>query len=402
MELLDLACPDKPVMLVKYDGHACVVNSALLKLINSDVKELRGYHPGSGEMNQEAFFKVSDFITSSLSIPELVKNIQKAMDYYASRGIGMVHTVSGVGFAGDMDITMEQCVAKSAQSGFQIRVFPQSLDVNVALKRKLPRIGGCFACALDGCFGSADAALNEPYEGTSDTGVLYYDDEKVTSFCKAANRAGLQIEMHAIGDAAFDQAARCIKAALDEFPRKDHRHGIIHSCLPTEEGIKICAEYGIQFPMQTSFIDWPQEPDEYLCKLLGDERANNLNPLRKYWDAGIRISAGSDAPCTDPNPILWMEKACNHSNPQESLTPEEALRMCTFNGAAATFDDDKRGSLEVGKIADMTVLNGNPYDADWKNLKVEQLILQGKPYENQRQGAFSALLKGFVSKTKNY
>ena len=94
------------------------------------------------------------------------------MDYYASRGIGMVHTVSGVGFAGDMDITMEQCVAKSAQSGFQIRVFPQSLDVNVALKRKLPRIGGCFACALDGCFGSADAALNEPYEGTSDTGVL--------------------------------------------------------------------------------------------------------------------------------------------------------------------------------------------------------------------------------------
>lgn len=401
-EQLDLACPDKPVMLVKYDGHACVVNSALLKLINNDVKELRGYHPDSGEMNQEAFFKVSDFITSSLSIPELVKNIQKAMDYYASRGIGMVHTVSGVGFSGDMDITMEQCVAKSAQSGFQIRVFPQSLDVNVALKRKLPRIGGCFACALDGCFGSADAALNEPYEGTSDTGVLYYDDEKVTSFCKAANRAGLQIEMHAIGDAAFDQAARCIKAALDEFPRKDHRHGIIHSCLPTEEGTKICAEYGIQFPMQTSFIDWPQEPDEYLCKLLGDERANNLNPLRKYWDAGIRISAGSDAPCTDPNPILWMEKACNHSNPHESLTPQEALRMCTFNGAAATFDDDKRGSLEVGKIADMTVLNANPYDADWKNLKVEQLILQGKPYENQRQGAFSALLKGFVSRAKNY
>lgn len=401
-EQLDLACPDKPLMLVKYDGHACVVNSALLKLINDDVKELRGYHPDSGEMNQEAFFKVSDFITSSLSIPELVKNIQKAMDYYASRGIGMVHTVSGVGFTGDMDITMEQCVAKSAQSGFQIRVFPQSLDVNVALKRKLPRIGGCFACALDGCFGSADAALNEPYEGVSDTGVLYYDDEKVTSFCKAANRAGLQIEMHAIGDAAFDQAARCIKAALDDFPRKDHRHGIIHSCLPTEEGTRICAEYGIQFPMQTSFIDWPQEPDEYLCKLLGNKRANNLNPLRKYWDAGIRISAGSDAPCTDPNPILWMEKACNHSNPHESLTPQEALRMCTFNGAAATFDDDKRGSLEVGKIADMTVLNANPYDADWKNLKVEQLILQGKPYENQRQGAFSALLKGFVSRAKNY
>ena len=60
-----------------------------------------------------------------------------------------------------------------------------------------------------------------PYENTSDCGVLYYSDEKVTEFCKAANRAGLQIEMHAIGDKAFVQAVRAIKAALDDLPRED-------------------------------------------------------------------------------------------------------------------------------------------------------------------------------------
>ncbi len=398
---LDEVCPDRPLMLVKYDGHACVVNSALLAKVEAKVSKLRGYHPESGEMNQEAFFAVSDFITGSLSIPELVGNMQRAMDYLASKGIGMVHTVSGVGFTGNLDISLEKWLAKSAQNGFQIRVFPQSMDVSVATKRKLPRIGGCFECALDGCFGSADAALIEPYLGTDDRGVLYYTDEKVTEFCCAANRAGLQIEVHAIGDAAFDQAARCLKAALDDFPRDDHRHGIIHDCLPTAEGTRICAEYGIQFPMQTSFIGWPQEPDSYLEQILGSERASRLNPLRDFWDAGIVLSAGSDAPCTDPDPILWMERACNHSNPAQSLTIREALRMCTYNGAWTTFDEGERGSLEVGKLADMAVLSGNPYDtptSELGSLSVEGLILAGKPYQPQSQGVGAAVRRGIFGK----
>lgn len=397
---LDAACPDKPVFMVKYDGHACVVNSLLLRKIDDKVRGLRGYHPDTGEMNQEAFFAVSDYITGSLSIPELVGNIQKAMDFLASRGIGMVHSVSGVGFTGNLDISLEKWVGKSAQNGFQVRVFPQSMDVSVATKRGLPRIGGCFECALDGCFGSHDAAMLEPYvDDAGGSGVLYYSDDEVIDFCKAANRAGLQIEMHAIGDAAFDQAARALKAALDDYPREDHRHGIIHACLPTEEGLAICAEYGIHFPMQTSFIDWPQEPDAYLQSILGEERAARLNPLRTFVDAGIILSAGSDAPCTDPNPVLWMQRACNHSVPGQSLTAREALRMCTYNGAWVTFDEKERGSLEVGKVADMCILSENPYEMlpeELGRLRVEGLMLGGKSYEAQSQGVLPALLKGIM------
>lgn len=390
--------------MVKYDGHACVVNSVLLAKIDDKVKGLRGYHPDTGEMNQEAFFEASDYITGSLSISELISNIQSAMDYLASKGIGMVHSVSGVGFTGNLDISLERWVGKSAQSGFQVRVFPQPMDVSVAQKNKLPRIGGCFESALDGCFGSHDAAMNEPYADVQGgNGILYYSDEKVTEFCKAANRAGLQIEMHAIGDKAFDQAARALKAALDDYPREDHRHGIIHACLPTKEGLEICKQYHIQFPMQTSFIDWPQEPDSYLASIMGEERDRALNPLRTYWDAGIVISAGSDAPCTDPDPILWMQRACNHSVPEQSLTIQEALRMCTYNGAWTSFDEHERGSLEFGKVADMVVLSENPYNMDvfkLDTLRVEQLYLQGKPYEQQKQGFLAAVLRGMTSKAK--
>lgn len=403
-EELDTVCPDKEIMVVKYDGHACIVNSKLLKKIQKQVENLRGYHPDTGEMNQEAFFKVSDYITGSLSLIDLVKNMQNALDFEASRGIGMIHTVSGVGFTGNLDITLEQTFAKSLHNGFQLRVYPQSMNVKVATSRHLPRIGGCFECALDGCFGSHDAAMNQPYvDDIGGDGVLYYSDEKVTDFCKAANRAGLQIEMHAIGDKAFDQATRCLKAALDDYPRTDHRHGIIHDCLPTEAGIKICKEYGILMPIQSAFINWQQEPDEYLEKIMGKERATRLNPLRTFADNGIVLSAGSDAPCTTPDPISWIDRAVNHTNALESLTVREAVKMCTYNGYYTTFDEKELGSLETGKIADMVVLSANPYDiekSELRNLKVEKLYLGGHAYRSCKESVAGTVLRGLTSHSK--
>lgn len=401
---LDSACPDKELLVVKYDGHACIVNTKLLNRLRPKVEHLRGYHPDTGEMNQEAFFRFSDEITNSLSIPELYRNMQTAVDFLASRGIGCVHTVSGVGFTGNLDITMEKIFGKSLKNGFQLRVFPQSLDIRVATSRKLPRIGGCFACALDGCFGSHDAALTQPYaDDPADTGVLYYDDQRVTDFCKAANRAGLQIELHAIGDRAFDQAALALKSALDDFPRKNHRHGIIHCCLPTAQGLAICRDYHIQMPVQSAFIDWPQEPDDYLESILCKQRLEGLNPLKSFLDNGIVVSFGSDAPCTTPDPISWIHRAVNHSNPAQAISVEDALRMCTINGCYAAFDEQERGSLEPGKIADMVVLSADPYTTpqeELKNLQVQQLYLAGRPYESCKEQILKAVLRGITQDRK--
>ena len=401
-EELDKVCPDKEIMVVKYDGHACIVNTMLLNKIDSKVKGLRGYHPDTGEMNQEAFFKVSDYMTGSLSVVNLFSKMQEAADFEAARGIGMVHTVSGVGFIANLDITTEKLFAKSLTNGFQVRVFPQSMSVGVATSRKLPRIGGCFECALDGCFGSLDAAMNEPYSDGSE-GVLYYSDEKVTEFCKRANRAGLQIEMHAIGDKAFDQATRCLKAALDDYPRTDHRHGIIHDCLPTEEGIKICCDYHIAMPVQSAFINWKQEPDEYLESIMGKERYDRLNPIKTFRDNGIVVSLGSDAPCTAPDPIVWIDRCVNNPNTSERVSVKEALRMATYNGYYTTFDEKERGSLEAGKIADMVILSANPYEipaGEIKDLKVEKLLLAGQPYRSAREGILKAVCRALVSNNK--
>jgi predicted amidohydrolase YtcJ len=314
-------------------------------------------------------------------------------------GVGMVHSVSGVGFPLDLDVVLERIFARGLR-GFQLRVFYQTMDVRKAKRRGFRRVGGCFANALDGSFCSQDAALREPYEGTDNRGILFYTDKQVMDFCKSANRAGMQIEMHAVGDAAFEQGVRALHAVLQDCPRQDHRHGIIHAFLPTEEGLSACAADGVQLPVQPVFLDWPLDPQWHIFSLLG-QRAMGLCRLKDALDLGIVQSMGSDAPCTRPDPIKWIHNACNHPMPEQSVTVYDALRMATWNGCWTTFDEAERGSLEAGKIADMVIVSQSPYAVpvdQLNSLRVEQLILGGVPYQKRRENPAALLLRGLLSR----
>lgn len=402
---IDAACPDRPVYIVKYDGHAAIANSALLALLGDSFKGLRGWNAETGLLTQEAFFRATDFVSGKVSLPATLGNMLAAIDRLAGYGVGLLHSVTGVGFPGDMDVSLETLFAKGLRNPLQYRVFFQTMDVAKARKRKLPRIGGCFACALDGCYGSVDAALLEPYEAAAglppelSRGVLYYSDEKVKAFCVEANRAGLQIEMHAIGDAAFVQAVGAIEAALQDCPRGDHRHTIIHACLPTKEGLETCARLGIHIALQPAFLQWDQEPLDYIEKVMGKKRAAAISPLRTMTDMGILLAGGSDSPCTVPNPIEGIWAACNHYVAGESLSIQEALNLYTRNAAAICFDEKERGSLEAGKVADMVILSANPLamkKEELRGLKSEKLLLAGKDYL-PGQGMASVILKGLFS-----
>lgn len=390
---LNRAFPEIPVMLIKYDGHASVNNAAMLSILPDKIRTMRGYHSGSGQLNQEAYFAATDFITGNVSPISLIKNILRTFDLLAQKGIGMIHTAEGVGFPRDLDVDMIRFVSRGLANPFPVRLFFQTMDINKVLKRKLPRIGGCFATALDGCFGSVDAALNDPYSNDpGNSGVLFYKQEEVDAFTKQANRAGLQIAMHAIGDAAFDQAVDALESALKDYPRRDHRHIIIHACLPTEKSLEKTARLGIGIAAQPAFIQWPLEPMEYLEKILGP-RANRLNPLKTMLNMGITLSGGSDAPCTLPDPVEGIYCACNNTAPEESLSISEALKLFTGNAAWMSFDESKRGSLETGKIADMVILNRNPLEMKPENLRelqVETLLLRGRKYK-PGQGLVSML-----------
>lgn len=201
-------------------GHSLVVNSLALEKLPKEIKDLRGYDPDKGHLFQEAYYVGADFVTTLVSPLTLLTNMLKSVDLLAEKGIGMIHTAEGIGYPKDLDVDLVRYIARGQRTGFQFRINFQTLQIEKVVKRKLPRIGGCFVTALDGAFGSLDAALNEGYTNNTDyKGVLYYTDEQLIPFIKQSHDAGLQISLHAIGDAAFEQAIRLLEEAIKTNPR---------------------------------------------------------------------------------------------------------------------------------------------------------------------------------------
>lgn len=385
---LDEVCPDVPLIIICYDGHSAVCNSKMMNKFPKRVTSQRGFDAEQGFLFNEAYLAGTDYASSLVPPLDLINSIIKSYDLMAEKGISLIHATEGIGFPKDLDVTLVSLIARAVtkKSKFQTRLFFQTMDVDKAVKRKLPRIGGCFAAALDGCFGACDAALHEPYSNDpSNKGILFQEESEVIEFAKKANRQGLQIEMHAIGDAAVSRAVKAIEAALQDHPRDDHRHTIIHACLIADEDIKKIADLGISITLQPSFLISSLEPVSYLEDILGP-RVKKGSPIKTLIDAGIHVSGGSDAPVTYPDPIEGLYGACNHPyDPAQSVSIMDALKMYTYEVARTTFDEHNRGSLEAGKVADMVILNQDPLSMspqDLRSLKVEKLYLSGNDYQS--------------------
>lgn len=372
----------RPICLVKYDGHAAVANTALLEILPRSITDQAGFDKATGGLYQQAYYDAVNHLTRSISLYQVLKNMLGASDELARRGFGLIHTVEGLGFPLDADIDLMRFAARALP--LQYRIYFQTMDVRKVIRRNLPRIGGCFATALDGCFGTEDAALCEPYTNNpGNRGFLAYSQPQVSAFAKQANRLGLQISLHAIGDAAVEQALLAYEDALADFPRQDHRHVIIHANLMPPPLLERAARMGIHIAIQPPLLHWEQEPLSYLTRILG-ERAQSLMPLKDMLDYGLTIAGGSDAPCTYPDAIRGIHAACNHPAFDQRISTMDALRMHTNWAARLSFDETQRGTLTPGKIADFVALDKNPLTQKTENLKdikVINLYLKGRPYE---------------------
>lgn len=381
-----------PLMLIKYDGHAAVANRAMIRRLPRAVLNCRGYCRQSGWFYQEAFYQAVSALTRSVSLFKVLKNTIRGADALIKKGIGLVHTSEGVGFPLDMDVDLMRIADRGLPPAF--RTYFQTLAVSKVNRRGLPRIGGCFETALDGCFGSQDAALRACYHNKSDsTGFLAYAPELVNSFVYEAHRSNLQVAMHAIGDAAIAQALDACEAAQKRSPRDDPRHIIIHADLMPPDLIERAARLKVAIALQSPFLMWPLEPLEYLESLLGD-RIRHLIPIKSMLEAGLLLGNGSDAPCTLPDPIFGIHAACNHPVPAERITPLEALKMHTSWAARLSFDENERGTLAPGKQADFLVLDRNlltiPQET-LKEIKIEDIYLAGRRYQGYNPGTAAFL-----------
>lgn len=240
--------------------------------------------------------------------------------------------------------------------------------------------------AIDGGLTSGTALKSWPYKGETQLRKLNLrlDIDKLDEYVKTAHDSGWDVGIHVMGDIAIEKAVDAMYKAIKANPRP-HRHYIIHAYYPNEETLAKMSEVGIMASVQGSFIYG--EADGYDA-ILTKEKQEEFLPLKTYQDRGIICSMSTDMPCADVNPFWNMYSAVTRKGmrghclgEKERITIPQALRMMTLNGAIQNGEEEYKGSIEPGKVADMAVLDVNLLEIDnedIRNIRVDKTILDGK------------------------
>lgn len=245
---------------------------------------------------------------------------------------------------------------------------------------------GALKMAIDGGLGSKTAMLHKPYlDGSQPDIPLRLDINKLEDYFRLAHKHYWSVGIHTCGDLAQDMAVDALSKVIEETPRAGMRHNIIHGYLPTPQALEKMAKHNIAVSVQPGFMY--VEGDIYF-DVVEEERVNYFTPLRTYLDAGIMVAANSDMTSAHYNPFLGMYSAVARKTSQgrsmgeeERITREEMLRLFTINGAYLSFMEDKVGSIEVGKLADLAILSGDILtvpEEEIKNLEVDMTFIDGK------------------------
>ncbi|MBD3195151.1 MAG: amidohydrolase family protein [Candidatus Lokiarchaeota archaeon] len=400
---LDEACPDHPVFLLRYDGHIGIANTKALELAEIDESTEA---PEGGEIRRDKKGRLTGVLSElaaslvlskvSLPNPEIIEETaKKAFNYFACKGLTSLHGVVQIEAGaemGDMG-AFEVPILKSI-----IDVIPQNWYSLVFAKkpRKLKRIKkppldggtldsqfkvGCLKIFADGTYGSATALMHEPFSDQPDkSGFMVINEDTLYERMKKGHNLGFQIGIHTIGDKGNRIVVDLYKKLLQEFPKKDHRHRIEHASSLTLDVIEDMAELNIIASCQPQFIN---SEYKWLPKRLGKKRLKDAYPIKTLINKGVIVASGSDCPIEDPDVIMGLHALVTRNGfvPDECISIEEALKTFTINGAYAAFEEDIKGSIEEGKLADFVILDKNPLETpknEIKNIQVVETIIRGK------------------------
>lgn len=364
---LDRVVGDRPAMLVRADMHSSIVSTALLDHL--DLGALEGVDLDrdgrpTGYLREQAAAQAWRWFDSNLPPQQAKDAVRAAVRRAYSKGVARVHEMFVVEWRGWAALE----VLFDAISDVTLDVSPYIATTEVAkvVEIGLPRIGGDFF--LDGSFGSHTAWMKEPYAaappgGSSRTGIRYRTDEELVSFFTAAQEAGLQTGVHAIGDAAIEQALSAWETVadavgIDEVRRLGHR--IEHFECASNDSIARAAHLELRASVQPAFDRyWGGEEGMYADRI-GWTRASEMNRFKSMVDAGLIVGAGSDSTVTPLDPFLQMAALRDHHLSSESVSAAKALYLHTIGGHALAGSTDVKGAMEAGKHADLALLDRDP------------------------------------------
>ncbi|MGI9199448.1 MAG: amidohydrolase [Woeseiaceae bacterium] len=408
---LDRVSLDIPIYVAHVSGHLGILNSAGLAAQNIDSST---ENPPGGVIQRQADGEPNGVVEESaaavimltrlgeLSGDEYVQAVRKSLEYYASYGVTSVQ--DGAAPAADIATLREAANAETFISDISAYQWtPVNNTEAIESAHYDESYSGGFRVAgvkfaLDGSPQGRTAWITEPYtEGPHNAPADYVayptvDPDDYHAAATAVIRREIPMIVHANGDAAIGLMLAGIESALADGVERDHRSVAIHAQLMRDDQLDDAARLGVVpsfFSSHTFFWgDWH-------LRSFGEVRGNNISPTRSAIDRKVHFTIHNDTPVVPPDMmrLLWATvarttRSGNVIGSKQRLSVDEALHAATLGGAYQLFEEDNKGSITVGKQADLVILSHNPRLVDpgaIEDIAIEETFARGISIHNRRQ-----------------
>ena len=397
-EDLDAITTNHPMMVAHRAGHVFYLNSAGLEAggYNDESEDppggRLGRNPNTGKLNGIVYERAIDHIRFGL-IPVDTDEVRREGLRTICRMLNRV----GLTSVHDARVTAEEFQTYQdgkADDDLTLRIyalmwypqFPALRDAGIktGLGDDMLRVGGIKMVA-DGAIATRTAYLSEPYEGSMcDHGILAMEAAEIEQQVMDMHKAGFQVCIHANGDATIDMVLTAYERAQKAHPRSDTRHRIEHCTLVNPELLARMKAMGV---IATPFCTYVYHHGEKM-RYYGEQRLEWMFAQRSFIDAGVVSTGATDYPPGPFEPLLGVQSCVTRTDStgkewgiNQKISIEEALRLYTLNGAYASFEEKIKGSVEVGKLADLVVLGSDPTKIDplgIKDIEIMRTIVGGK------------------------
>ena len=405
---LDKVSTDIPICAVRACGHCLVVNTKALTLlgIGANTPQPAGGRIGmeEGEPDGRFFDNAMDLIYEAIPAPD--KEEVKEMMLAACRslnayGVTSSQTDDYCAFHNvPWPLVNETYRELEAEGRLTVRVYEQSNFTSLEALKAFVEAGnrtgtgsslfkiGPLKMLGDGALGARTAYLGRPYaDDPSTCGIPVFSQEVMDEMVGYANAQGMQVAIHAIGDACLDRVLTAYERAMASHPRKDPRHGIVHCQITRPDQLAKIGRMGLHVYAQSIFLDY----DIHMVKeRVGEELASTSYSWKTLMETGATVSNGTDCPVELPDALACIQCAVTRKTlkdqigpylPDQAFTVKEALDSYTCGGAYASFEENIKGKISPGMLADFVVLEENPFETPPEKLReipVRETYLGGR------------------------
>lgn len=394
---LDEVSKQHPIMIEHRGGHTAYVNSLALKAAKIDkstpdpaggqiIRDENG--EPTGLLKENAVELVSQLIPNEFNAADRQAGVKLFSKMISKAGITSV--TDAYGTPEDLQAYRDAYAAGELASRIYCMIGYYAIDemLNQGVKtgdgNAWVRVGG-MKLTCDGSISERTARLSEPYIGRPDDyGIIVMDEEELYNYAIKAHKADWQIGIHANGDVGIDKSLNVLERLQKELPKKDPRYRLEHCTVVNDALIqRIKNLNAIPNPFSTYVYFHGEKMVNY-----GKERLEQMFAVKSFLDAGINVTQTSDYPPGPFEPMMAIQSSVTRTDmngnlwgPSQRITVEEAIKVGTINGAYASFEENIKGSLESGKLADLVVLEKDPAKVDpfsIIDIKVERTMVEGK------------------------